>query len=167
MFHEIFSGKVYFVYYIILGLNWFNLNRSGAIKGGFHFWDIQTCLLAPLLLWLYFSLKGLNELSNVAGRLLFGWSKTSVQLFKVMILVRLTIFALVNIVSLGFLSSLKLIILRTLFRPLSTSNRLVWKEGYHDRQCQRLPASLWRHQRQSRNYQEHFLSFMGGLKEHD
>ena len=38
-------------------------------------------------------------------------------------------------------------------------NGLVWKKGYHDWQCQRLSAALWRHHRQSCLCQEHFLHF--------
>ena len=50
----------------------------------------KTYLLAPLVLWLCCLLKGLNKSSNIVGRLLFRWSKTSMQLFKVII--RLSIF---------------------------------------------------------------------------
>ena len=49
----------------------------------------KTYPFALLVLWLCFSLKGINK-SNIVGRLLFRWSKTSVQLFQVII--RLNIF---------------------------------------------------------------------------
>ena len=39
-------------------------------------------------------------------------------------------------------------------------NGLVWKEEYHDWECQRLSAGLWRQHGQSSHCQEHFLSFL-------
>ena len=45
---------------------------------------------------------------------------------------------------------------------LSCCYDLVWKEGYHDWQCQRLFAGLWRHHRQSCHCQLH-LSFLWSL----
>ena len=117
-------GKVYFVNYfvncIIPLLNWFNLYWSRTIKEVFNFGIFKRYLLAPLVLWLCCSLKGLNKSSNIAGRLLFRWSKTSMQLFKVIILVRLSVFASMKRGSLGCISSWKFIILRALFWALWT-----------------------------------------------
>ena len=120
--HFVKSSVLKFILSIILFPSLFDLTWTDLEpwKEVLIFGIFKTYLLAPLALWLCCSLKGLNKSSNIAGRLLFRWSKTSMQLFKVIILARLNIFASVYRDALGCLSSLKVIILRALFWALWT-----------------------------------------------
>ena len=82
----------------------------------------ETYLLVPLVLWLCLFFKRFKhryKSSNKAGRLLTTKMITDYAIiYKVMLFIRLSIFASVNRGSLGCLSSLKFIILRPLFWTL-------------------------------------------------
>ena len=109
----------------LIDLTWTDLELWKEV---FIFGIFKTHLLAPLILWLCCSLKGISKSSNIAGRLLFRWLKTSMQLFKVIILARLSILVLVYRGALGCLSSLKFIFLRALFWALWTMTS-IWTQS--------------------------------------